>query len=1024
MTVLVKYLRRPVTFLACSLILSCCCISYAQDLVKDDLDPALARELKYAEALQRMGLPDYAEIVLNKISDPRALGRLELIKIQGKLAMGKFDDVIAIISRKPDQNSQAVWEMKLSLADAYYAWGKYPQAQGVYEGFFKAYSGGPKAGMKSFYLNSAYKYAQMLLLMGNEKRALSAYEYALKALPKNEEETSHVRRQVLGEMAELLVKLAETAKDKKQQSYFQKVDTILNEILWKQDLWFGKAIVMMAHIQMMRGETDRAMKLIDDYKENLLALDRDLQPQFNDGEDLTHLSPMAEVRYLLGTMMQQEAEKLIKDGTDKKQALKLIAGYKEGKRKVPGALQHYVNVFYNYPKTKWAPEAGERMEHLLTVLDEVFGKKVNIPVTKAHREKVKTIQFQNARMMYNQQQFKQAAEAYVKLLGFYPEGEQALSVLDDVAICYIEEQEELYADTTLMYMAERFANDDALLAKAGDQVLRVAEHYRDLKMFEKKDWAYSLYFAYYKKHPRAAAILYRFGEERYQEGDWDGALSYFLELNTDYQSSPMYPGAVSRIAGIYSQQEKTSEEIKVLKQYVEILEAQDRPGPALINAQYRMAIAYRKLGPKYLKSALNRYSELIKLLADKKKMDSFTEEEQKINHTILGGAMYQKAACYSLLKSKDAKMLRKYQLISIKLFEEFVSQFPKTEQAPSALMQIGTLWTILGKADRAEVALKKLQKDYPSSPPARNADFMRAMSLLKLGRRQAATKLFKKMITSTGKFSDLQILTAASELLKVEEHQLALEAYDRVLKMGNKDRRIREPAMLGKGKCLIHLAKFRKGADTLDEMLKEYPQSPYTIEACLFLNKTYGELGRKESDKNDRKLKFNRAINALKRAKKFLSSGEARLKKANDFKGAAVKGAAVRETDLRIARIFVLKAEAEKEFGSEAAAAQYLNDAIATYQTLIILSDLSRKEIRPHVETAYAECIPLMFEVGKFKNVVEDCDSFFDIFPASREYGSLVRKWRNKAERELAASGAPAAVPEAPAEEPAAAVAE
>ncbi|MBN2302232.1 MAG: tetratricopeptide repeat protein [Lentisphaerae bacterium] len=978
-----------------------------QDLVQNDLDPAIADELHYAEVLQTMGFPDYAEIVLGRIKDPAARGRLELIKIQGLLTMGKFDEVIAIIARKPNQSSSDVWAMKLALADAYYAWGKYPQAQGLYEGYFQAFSQGPSAEMKKFYLNSAYKYAQMLLLMGNEKRALDAYRYALLVLPKKEEETSYIRRQVLGEMAELSVKLAEKAKGDEQLKLFQGIDEILNEILWKQDLWFGKAIVMMAHVRMMKGETEKAMKLIDDYKPQLIMLDQALAAEAKEGDDLTHLSPMAEVRYLIGKIMQEEAEKLIASGADRNKAITLIVGEQQpGKKsKTSGALQHFVNVFYNYPKTKWAPEAGERMEYLISLVNDKFGMKINIPVSQAHKDKVKEIQFQNARTLYNQQQFKQAADAYIKLLNFYPEGEKALLILDDLTTCYIEEQDEIYADTTLMYMAECFSEDPALLSKAGDQLLRIAEDYRNMKLPEKTDWAYSLYFRYFKKHPRAAAILYRFGEEKFNQGDIENALAYFMDIKENYKDNPLHLDAISRIANCYSIQEKTDEEIIVLKEYIELLEKQRRPGQALINGQYRMAIAYRKLGPKFLPGAINRYTELIKLLQDKTKMDQYNPEEQEANKKILEGAMYQKAACYSLLQADDEPTARKYQLISIKLFEELLTLFPKTEYAPSSLSQIGTLWTVLGDANKAEDALTKLQKEYPESPEAKNATFMRAMSLLKLGRRQQAIRLFKEMIQSTdGKFTEAQILTAAAELLRAGEYELALEAYMRVLKAADQDPRLREPAMLGQGKALVLLGRHEQGAKALDDMLEQYPKSAYTVEACLFLSETYSELGRKEQNEQDRKLLFNRAINALKRVRKFVSTDGERA-----------------ETDIRIARILYLKSQAEAEFGDVKKASDYRDEAIATYQMLVLLGDPNNKETAPHITTAFVECLPLLFEAGKFKNVIEDSDKFMEYFPSDRKYAGQVRKWRNKAERELSVS--PDSAPgtgtsEAPATEP------
>ena len=240
--------------------------------VEDPIDV----ELRYADGLMRLGFPDYAKIVLGRL-DANVVGpRMKVLQLQSFIAVGNFDEVKRLIAKEPSQSSQDVWAMKLALADGYYAWGQYGEASKLYQSFFNQYPGGPPASLKKFFLESAYKFAQMLILMGKDTAAIQAYQIALKAAPRGDEKQRHIRRQVLGESMELMVKVAEN-NPAMRATYFKKVNDILNEILWVQDLWFGKAVVAMAHMRKMEGKIDDAKKLLQDYGAQLKSIDKFLE---------------------------------------------------------------------------------------------------------------------------------------------------------------------------------------------------------------------------------------------------------------------------------------------------------------------------------------------------------------------------------------------------------------------------------------------------------------------------------------------------------------------------------------------------------------------------------------------------------------------------------------------------------------------------------------------------------------------------------------------------------------------------
>jgi len=439
------------------------------------------------------------------------------------------------------------------------------------------------------------------------------------------------------------------------------------------------------------------------------------------------------------------------------------------------------------------------------------------------------------------------------------------------------------------------------------------------------------------------------------------------------------------IAFSYMKMEDHVKEIKTLNKYIEALKAKQRPGHALVSAQFRVATAYKQLGKKYIPSALKRYVELVKMLSDPNNPYQRTAEEAEKNKAILEGSLYYKAMCYSML-TKPPKNVKKYRRFAIKTLEELVEKFPKSRFAPPALSQVGTLWTILEDPDKAQKALRRLKSEYSGTPEAENADFMLADNLLKVGMRQQAIRLFKQMFEGGGQYSDVQILTAGNELLKAREFEIALEAYDRVLKTSKK-RAVLEPALMGKGKCLVAGERYGEAAEVLEKMLADYPRSGRTVEATMLLSTAYSEVGMAEPDGDKRFDVFNNAVKAIKTARQFATD-------------AGIKA----RLDLEVARIMVRKARAEEQFGSKDKGLDVLNEGIATYQILIRLGDSNDPGVRPHIEDGYNECLPLLVETKRFENTIEDSREYLKTFPRGK-WVVQARKWENQAKMALVTSG-------------------
>lgn len=955
-------------------------------------DPKIMQELKFAEALNSMVMPDYAQIILDRLPNtPEVAVLKKRLLIDSFIATGKFDDVKAIIAKESNQESEATWGMKLALADGYYAWGKYNEAQEIYKGFFNKYPT-PPAGLNDFYMDSAYKFSQMLLLMGDKKQAMEAYKNVLKA-----KVPTHVERQIWAETADLMLQVAEATADKAaREALYKEVKALCDKILWVQDLWFGKAIVYLAHMKVMQGDPEGATKLIDEYKQSLQAIDDALkQSAAETGEDMTKLSPMAECRYLIAVILQKEAETQLKAG-NKEKALELLLGKQVSKdNRTQGAFQHFMNVFIKYPNTSWAPDAGEQADIIKALAIKDLGvKEINVNITAEMREKVRKAQFQEARSLFNRQLFQEASEAYVKVLNRFPDGDTAISAISELARCYIETEEEIYAQMTERYLAESFGRKDSEQALAGDKLLGIAQMYEDRKQMDEKDAVYDLYFQYFPKHSRAPAMLFQFGEAKLTSQDYAGALKYFGNIVENHKTSNLYQHALFKMASCYGLLEQRPQQIKTSMALVAYLEGRGRPELLILSGKFDIAQSYRQLGMelmtkegpkyqeagnKYMSAAAAKYYELIKMLTGEAGAPYKANKEwEEACSAILEGSMFYKGYTYTLL-TQPADKLNTYKALALQGYKELVSAFPKSKFAPQAYSQIGTIYTMFGKADEAEQALRQLQKDYPDSPEAQNSDFTLGMNLLKMGRRKEATSVFKKMFEGQGKYSAQKILIAGQELWNAKEYDIALDAYNKALSM-SQERNIAEPAKLGKGKVLTEQKKYEEAVEVLDGMMNEYKGSGYTPETGFYLSRAASELAKQEADENKRFDLFNKAMSALKMVRKY--AGKDSGKKA--------------QTDVEIGRINELKAQSEKEFGQQEKADEYKGEAIGAYKTIMMLADPRDAAVRPHLEKAFQRCLPMLFDAGEWGDVISDADQYIKLFP-NGEYASEIRTWKNKA---------------------------
>ncbi len=995
------------------------CALWPLSTFADELDD----ELKFVDELQRNRMSDIAEAVIKDIRKsfpadrfPEVTAKLKVREIQNLLWQNKMDEVKKIIAAMPDKNSAEFWAIVLTMADAHYAFQNYKEADKLYNDFFEKVKK-PGPSLASFYRDSAYKYAQMLLYLNRDADALKAYRLLL-AMQLEE----GIRRSIEAESAELILRLAPLEKDTTaKDALIKEADALCGKLLWKQDIWFGKAIVMKAHLYKLRNDIKGAQKLIETYMPQLRIIHDALKEEDPDGSlGQLRMSPMPQCRYLMAALRLDTALAETKKATPDDELIKeMLLGERDPKTNkrntTEGAYSQFINVFVRYPESQWAFDAGEKVETIRKLIKTRYNVVMKEEIKASDLEKLVVKQFEDAQLTFRQNQFKEAIEKYLAVLNKLPETSRSVFALADLAIAYIELSTSeptniLLAETIAGHLSERFCERPAMMRDAGDQLRRIADYFGEAKMERNRRETYSLFFRDFPTHYAASQLVMSDAEREFTAKNYPAAIKRYQDIATIYTNSVYYLSALSRLAQIEKEEGRHVSEIQALEIYVKKMTELNKPSAELISGKFRLADAQREYAgyvarnaftnaspesvsanqaevAKWLARAISALSDISKRLKEAPATYYVNTDEKKRNESIKEAADFTRAVCLTMIQQPTDKLetLRK---AAIKSFESYVKEYPQGKYASKAQLQIGTLYTILKDVPNAQAAFEKLSKDYPASDEAKNSIPRLADSLIKMGLVGEGTAKYREMFATKGAYSDTQFMDAAQALESAKVFDLALQAYDNVLAM-TKDKSLIAMSKLGRATALTGQKRFTDAFTLLKEFSKEYAKLEIVVDANLLLVEVASEVGKTEKDNDLRKSYFNTAVEALQMVKRYK---ESQIKSGKPLNHPAE----LKELDLKAGEVLVRKMQAEKALGLNEQAVQTRGHAIVAFTGIVVSIDRNNAALANVLEKAYYNALPLMVEHKVFEDVIADGENYLKQFPNGK-YRTDVQLWIDQA---------------------------
>ena len=233
------------------------------------------------------------------------------------------------------------------------------------------------------------------------------------------------------------------------------------------------------------------------------------------------------------------------------------------------------DTFYYYGEVK--------VDNNLNSLELVLSRPVSMfrfEITDNMPDNVRKMQFKTANAAYREARWADAKKAYHEVLTQYPETENSVRAVAQLAECYFELWREARdpkekaalrceCDAVEGYFTERFSGVNPKWTRAaGDDVLRMAGREMTTGSRAQSQHLYDMYFRLYPTHYNAAQMAMSLGTAAYKAEDYAQAIHYYDTVLTQYSNSTHRANALKMNSVCYGKLGEEAKQIEYLKQYL------------------------------------------------------------------------------------------------------------------------------------------------------------------------------------------------------------------------------------------------------------------------------------------------------------------------------------------------------------------------------------------------------------------------------------------------------------------------
>ena len=782
---------------------------------------------KFINELIAAGFKDYADKHLFNLKQrPGFAKKMEVAQARLLIAQRDLEGALAI-AQKLGATREAD-DIKLMVADYYFAMRKVDEAKAIYDAYFKKYKTPPndEAG-KQAYQEAAFKYGGTLENIGEYQAAVEPMQLAIKAgLPPGVERRLMVNIAKLYNLAALDVKVTKDPKTKKARTDLAtKAYKICEDIQFKGvDLYFGQSIGIMAQSQMILGQEDKAIATLQNAKKEMLLIEKLLKEQ---GFNVAKESPMASARFMLGEIYLRRAKAAMNKAADKKAEFEKVK-----KPLLQPAINEFHNVFKFYMASDWGAQAGLKKQEIIDIVDQ-YGKGIEGGGSKRPTKITRDI-FKVADNLFSAKKYPKAIENYLQVLNLYPDADVAPFGLNNLLVCYTETKQDLMVKTTAKYIGDHFGGDE----NAAFGLLTVGRQYIVNKNPPMYLFIYDNFIENFPDHEKTPQVVYTLAGLAARDGFPNKEQEYMDLLITKYSDSEFYIKTLSKKGYDNYNAKNYVQAAADLRDYIKV----EKPGFDKAQALFFMADCVYKQ-EKY-SEAKKVYDLFLKWVSDPQSPYRNGPKDKELNQLMQDAQLFR---ALSLSKMKEpADQVATYRQEAIQSFENILKLYPKSPNAPKVLQAMGAVYLEMDDTENAAKAFNRIAKDYPDSPEAKNASFLIIDANIKIGRVDAARAEFKKMMANSQLFTPEKFLLIGEQMREREFYPEARQSYEKVLQK-SKDNDDLERARFGAGQAAVEMGDNEGAIKMLNELLEKSPKTGFFYDAKFLLGRAYS--GAEQFDK-------------------------------------------------------------------------------------------------------------------------------------------------------------------------------
>jgi tetratricopeptide (TPR) repeat protein len=816
----------------------------------------IERELDFASALARFGLPYYGSRVVERllVQQPGAKERAKPVLAELMATSGRLKEAEEMVKalNPADPRTQTI---QLVLANGYYSAGQFDKTRAIYDRFFKQ-AQRTTLGDTNFFRNAAYQYGQILEHAGDPLGAIGAYQHIVNLAPGSAE-----ARQVQADQADLYLKLADaTAAPSNRVAYLNQSLALCDKLFLNLDMWFGRALISKANALARLGKPEEARRVLHDQMDVMKQIDGVLKEQ---GPEAAALSPIAGARAALGDLYAQEGKELLKA---KGPEAKVLAAF-------GAALTEYVNVLNKYPKSEVAPKVVVQAQDLVTQL-QAMGRRPNVDLSR-WTSLAKAAVFEPADELFRSGQYGKAIAEYEKLLKQFPTGDGAAAALGNLVLAYARTNQHEQAMAAAQDLGVRFA----ALPRAGVSLLQLAKFYEEQKDPVRMRATYDLFLKYFPKHERAGGVLYQLAFLANQAKEPEQAKKWLQRIVAELPNDALAPKAMSQLAwSDYA----ASNYVAAVRGFTAYL-ATAQPGPDKAQAQFFLATALRLTDEP--RKALAEYETLINWLRQERDAYASTGADLQRNEELLEQAQFQVGVCHQAIKEPAGELEAQRQQ-ALEAFDKFMAAYPRSKLAPKALRAQGAVYLALNKFKEATQVFDALAAKYPNTDEGKSALYSLAESALEVRQISQAREALEKMLASPDKFEPVLFLKLGQAFGAAQQPGDAVRCFA-LAAQRLAGQPLSEVALYSWGQAQLAAADFTGAVQTLEKLFQQFPNSGFFRDGKFALataarqagkfSQAEGALGDVMRQLGDKPAVFNKANLELAKVQRAQGAKEAAL---------------------------------------------------------------------------------------------------------------------------------------------------